>query len=263
MIGEIISYSEEKGYGFIKTKNDSIFFHKSNIKGFKPKDGMIVKFEKVPSSKGYKAKNIKRVDASKIKYEVPDNVLISKTSSIKGYEVLSRGRFDLIGASRNLDDAKDWLKVHAMSVGANGLINYRYEKTTESESSNNGNGTYYYTVHHFIAEPVFIGKKSIDGYLEKSSAPDLNTVLWEMYLDGEKKNSKNFKTLAFLWLIAIMLIIYFFNYGMPENINDLFVKKDDVKWILPSIITVFVSLFMTGFLNKGDQNSWLRPHTDI
>ena len=63
--GKVKWFNNEKGYGFIEyPEKDDIFVHYSAIKqdGFKTlKEGDLVEFELLDTSKGYQAKNVKVV----------------------------------------------------------------------------------------------------------------------------------------------------------------------------------------------------------
>lgn len=65
MISEVKWFSDEKGYGFIKYKDDEdIFVHYSaiNMDGFKTLiKGEVVEFELLETFDGYKAKNVKSI----------------------------------------------------------------------------------------------------------------------------------------------------------------------------------------------------------
>ena len=92
MQGIIKSYLGDKGYGFISGDDGKdYFFHVNSIKNKKQQDeiadGLSVKFNGVPTPKGYSAKSIEfEIDPQHLKYKVPDKVEISKTSEVPNWQ---------------------------------------------------------------------------------------------------------------------------------------------------------------------------------
>jgi len=62
--GKVKWFHPVKGYGFLETENDDLFFHISEMEGYKSfrvKIGEEVEFEIGKSEKGNKAVNIKKI----------------------------------------------------------------------------------------------------------------------------------------------------------------------------------------------------------
>ena len=153
MKGQIKTITYEKNYGFIETtEGKECFFHfsafcKDQISSLG--EDVWVEFDFKPNGiKGYRAENCQVINAKNIEtYKIPSQVYTSKTSAIKGWEILERT--DFVAKSSSSDSpqsALEKLKSIAADYDANALINVTYYKTTGSKASNNGNGTYKYTV---------------------------------------------------------------------------------------------------------------------
>jgi len=262
--GQIISYIENKGFGFIKNEDGKkVFFHKKDInnKNNIIIDGMILEYDLIPTEKGYSAKKIDIQLNEEIKYITPDTIYTSKLKDIKGWETLQRSGWRIGTSTRNnLDESVEELKEIAEMVGANALLEMTYNKTTESESSNNGHGTHYYTLHHFWAEPAIIGKKSINGYFFKNEIPDLDNIFYQIYQDNEDKNRKAFKKKIVWWVFIICIASFLLKYQWPETFYPLSMieRNHNGWWWLPSILTIGIGMFIQNIMSHGDYNAWLR-----
>lgn len=122
-------------------------------------------------------------------YFIPDDVLTTKRDSIRNFEILDfSSDWEISGTSENSpDEAKEQTLANARFFGANGLVYFRYEKTTGKEPSYNGGGTYYYTIHNYIGTPVVFGKKSVDDTHLASEVSGLNKRI-----KAEKKRLKKY-----------------------------------------------------------------------
>ncbi len=89
MTGVIKMFNEHRGFGFIYTDNEDVFFHIRNFKtqGVIPEVGMDVHFDVVKNEKGNQAINLEVcVDAKKTKFIKFGNNRI-KASNIKSYGI--------------------------------------------------------------------------------------------------------------------------------------------------------------------------------
>ena len=262
--GQIISYVENKGYGFIKDENGKkVFFHKKDIKTKNNIiiDGMILEYDLLPTDKGYSAKKINIKSNEKIKYITPESIYTSKLQDIKGWETLQRSGWRIGTSTRNnLDDAIEELKEIAELTGANALLEMTYSKTTESESSDNGYGTHYYTMHYYWAEPAIIGKKSIKGNLLKNKIPNLDNIFYKIYEDNNQKNSKAFKKKIIWWILILTIALFLLKYQWPETFSPLSIVERDNKewWWFPTILTIGIGMFIQNIMSHGDYNNWLK-----
>ena len=174
MEGIIKSYLASKGYGFILGKNNKDYFYLMSDVKRKPQyivDGACVQFDEDLTPKGYKAKNIVFINESSL-YEIPPTVLVSKVSSIQGWEIINKGNELLRYSSSNSpDEARRSLELLAESFGVTGLIHMRYFKTVGSS------GNYNYTIHNFEGLPVSLARKSFTGIYKHEDIPDFSEAL--------------------------------------------------------------------------------------
>lgn len=257
MTGYIKSFIEEKSYGFIEGDDGrDYFFHINNVnKNYinKISDGRLVTFEPKATKKGYAADNIE-IEIKNIqntyKYEIPNDVYISRDSRIKGWEIIENCNYILIGTSKNSPDAaKRDIISSAEIIGANGLINFEYFKTTGSKPGT-GNGTYYFTIHNFRAEPVVIAKKTKNGSLtEEDVKTDLHFNASSYYEEAKRKTKISAWKMIIIWSLIIFLI-YFLNtydYFKGIGINEFYLG-------LGAIITGFI------FGRRIDYSYWIKKN---
>jgi cold shock CspA family protein len=180
MKGTIKTYLPEKKYGFIKGDDGKdYFFHLSE---FKVKDDVsrvceeaVVDFDQQATPKGYRARSCKLVDPSDVfTYVTPDECIASKSSGVRGWEVMERGDWIVHGSSSDSPEAaKKNLIQRAETIGANGLIDVEYYKTTGSEPGT-GKGTYYFTIHNFRGRPVILARRNSQGNLTADELTGVN-----------------------------------------------------------------------------------------
>ncbi|MFA5923650.1 MAG: cold shock domain-containing protein [Methylococcaceae bacterium] len=168
--GTISTFLPEKRYGFIKGEDGRDYYFsfgalvdKGHIHGVA--EGVCVEFDQKATPKGYRAERISIIGNRAIYYAEPDEVLISKGDSIKGWEIIEKGDWLIFGESSvSPDVAKHNLAGFAKLIGANALIESEYFKTTDN------NGSYHFSVHNFRARAVTIARRDINGVL---SPPDM------------------------------------------------------------------------------------------
>ena len=169
MRGVIANFLQSKGYGFIDGEDrNSYFFHIKEIRNLNETltPGLPVEFEESLTSKGFKARNIK-LSSHDLKYEIPDSVLTSKGSEIKGWQIIERGSQTINISGDSPDEARQGVIETAQSRQATGVVNLEYYKTTGGSIFSN----YRYTVHNFRGTPVSLARKSIHGKYHLEEIP--------------------------------------------------------------------------------------------
>ena len=247
--GCVISYIEEKQYGFIDgDDNRKYFFHKNDIldKTVVIRDGMQLEFDPIATAKGYAAKEIKVLASQKTRstidtYVTPEEVYISKTNSVKGWEVVETSDWKVIGTSKDLDTAKSDVLYYAEKIGGNALLNYRYTTSKESEGTSGG-GTYHYTMHSFSGDVVTIAQKSSRGEIKKEDffAHNINDIATELALDGIKKMKNRLASAVIFTILFAVVFTYSYFYDVPsfdmnffEHMLESPLESDDRKLFIP------------------------------
>ena len=188
MNGQIKSYVEEKGYGFIKGDNGKdYFFHKDNLR--KPGDekniydDVFVTFDESTTPKGYRAKSIIIMDEKDvITYIKPKKFHFTKSDQIRNHEIIESADWIFFASSSDSPElAQKKLLLRAHSMNANAIVECEYFKTTESEDN------YNYTVHNYRGRPVTIARKNASGTSKKGDLIGLNALI------NEKINEANIK----------------------------------------------------------------------
>ncbi|HJE02781.1 MAG TPA: cold shock domain-containing protein [Aliarcobacter thereius] len=250
MRGNIKTYLQEKKYGFIKgDDNKDYFFHISSLKDKNKEDslceGLYLEFEQKATPKGYNAINITIIDDNiDFKYEVPDNIISSKSSKIKDWQIIEYSDWIVIGSSRNSpDSARSDMLSKAKEVGANSLVNVEYFKTTGSEAGT-GHGTHYYTVHNFRGQMTSIAKKSTYGKFDLKDFKNINKEASKLKteLEEQTKSSQSFK--AYYWLAVLLILIAVWSTS----------GKDIIGAIILSVFLLFIGLF---FIKSKNYDDWL------
>lgn len=168
MTGAVKTFLPEKGYGFIRGDDGKdYFFHLSQVRN-QPADRVceeaLVTFVQKATPKGYRAERIDLVNPDAVtRYIVPDRVLISKDSEVRGWEILERTTWYAHGKSSDSPDAaKAAMIAWARDVGAKGVTDVSYYKTVGKE------GAYRFSVHHYSGRVVILGKRSLRGTYQLS-----------------------------------------------------------------------------------------------
>jgi cold shock CspA family protein len=181
MKGLIKTFVPEKKYGFIKGDDGKdYYFHQDSFGDQNHKDRICddshVEFEPAATPKGYRAQNCSLLIPSDVTtYVVPDDLLMSESATIRGWEVIEWGEWTVCGTSRDSPDAaKRQLIGMARCLGANALIGITYSKSIGSEAGT-GQGTHHYTIHHFTARIMTVAKKSAKGVYDLDDLRGLNS----------------------------------------------------------------------------------------
>ena len=178
----------DKGYGFIEgdDRND-YFFRKESFTDAtqidKIGDGAFVTFDERATPKGYRADRLSLVSPAHVAtFVLPDEVVISKTDRLPGWELLEIGDWVVHGASRDSpDQAKRELQRNARRVGANALLGVEYYKSTGAQ------GNYRFTVHNFRGRVAAVGRRSAHGTHTHADLTGLNQRARKAYQQLEQK----------------------------------------------------------------------------
>ena len=270
--GIVKSFVESKGYGFIEGDDGkTYFFHISDIKNrIELKDNIAVEFDEVATPKGYSAKNITILIDRENKvynnnyYILPDDIYISKKDEVKGWSIIDRSSWRVISKSKDLNKAKDDILAYARDIGGNALVNYSYDKKTESESTSGG-GTYYFSVHQFYGDVVLIGKPSNKG-ADLSDYEPIDNIATRAWLKDWAKTRKSMITGLIFSLFALIGVVYsyFFTlpdmfYFEPETFFRLFQNPvvEEKRRLLGHIIAFVILIVIFGKLFFNDYTEWL------
>lgn len=147
-VGQVKSFSAQKGYGFITDDNDSYFFHVSdlpkNMSANRVKRGMTFNFDDVPSPKGMQAKKLVKVE--KITAFHPCNGHIVRRERTPRYgDVHFRVPVDS-PFYRDPQQCRDALIEGAKRIGCNAVLGLKVDRNTWSR------GNYKYTMHSASAD---------------------------------------------------------------------------------------------------------------
>lgn len=206
--------------GIVSCNHENIAFKLLGVNGNNIKNGDSVAFSVVDLGTRKIATNIQRIDqtpnisasshaafnsmstsqtfgSNSLRFYLPDNVLTTRYSSFKGWDIYQSPRWEINSSSSNsIDSARDEIIDRASSLGANGLINLRYSRSTGQS------GNYKYSIHHFSANPVILIKPHKNGTYSPEDLIDLEQKLEEKNLIL-LQNERNFLKIS----IAISLVL--------------------------------------------------------
>jgi cold shock CspA family protein len=185
--GAVKFFQAQRGFGYIAGKDGKdYFFHLSSVNCSPEEiaDGQVATFEPGVTPKGYRAYKVELAPLEEMLYEVPQDVLISKTNEVKGWNILASLGKSISYECRNPDEGRESLKHLAKSMNANGIINFTVEKYTANGGFFNRN--FYYTMHKFYGIPVQLGRRSINGTIQRG---DLHAMrpLYRKWSDHDDK----------------------------------------------------------------------------
>lgn len=229
MQGTIKAYLPDKRYGFIKGDDGrDYFFHASDLlsacDAAKLCEAVRMRFASVTTSKGDRAKALvldQEIVAADTFIE-PDRFVTSRAASVDGWAVLERSDWLVHGASRG--DPKTALREaisHAQSIGANGLVDLEYFKTTGSEPGT-GSGIHHFTIHHFRGRAVMLGKRHAKGRPRQDILGiNLKAENHQHKLKDEERQTKARRR---LWVLAALgaLAVMLFSDGPLHGLAPLF-----------------------------------------
>lgn len=250
MEGIVNSFLPSKGYGFLRGDDGRDYFvHHSDIVGEHAViEGQRVAFEESVTPKGYRARRVCPVKlAGATGYVLPEDVLTTRHTTIKGWEVLVESCWVVGGSSRESPDAAmRTLQERARRIGATAVLEVEYSKTRGAESGS-GHGTHYFTIHHFDGRPVVVGKPSIHGNHRMDALVGLDERAAQLKRGLVAKTRKS-QTIA--TLVAAFIFVALGPMG-------LFVSR------IPALLGLFVFVFAAIFsiviwtLVAKDHDSWL------
>lgn len=166
MEGTISSFLPSKGYGFLRGDDGRDYFVHGNdiLERQAVIEGQRVAFEEAATPKGYRARRVRPVALTgTVRYVLPDEVLTSRSATLKGWEVLVRSHWIVAGSSRDSPDAAmRVLQEHARRIGATAVLEVAYSKTRGQEQGT-GRGIHHFTIHNFDGRPVVVGRPSVHG----------------------------------------------------------------------------------------------------
>jgi len=175
MTGTIKNYLIEKQYGFIKGDDGKdYFFHKSSMVDASAEiiDGALVEFDPGVTPKGYKATKIVVMSQSDTdSFVTPDSMILSKKNTVDGWEILEECDWVVTASGRGDPKlVKEEVKQMVRSVGGNGATYLCYSTTTGSEGNHN------FTIHHYTARPVLLGRRNLSGPYTRDNLPYINKI---------------------------------------------------------------------------------------
>ncbi len=207
MHGTIKTFIPDKQYGFIKGNDGKDYFFAQNAFTDREHrallyDGALVIFEPTATPKGYRAINCLLLDSAEIDtYIVPGEFQISKSASIRDWEIIELGDWILTAQSKySIDDAKSMLIKRAQSIHANAIVNLEYVRSTGSS------GNYQYSIHCFQARPAVVAKKNPEGAHRKPDLCVLNKSAAAMKQDyaDRRYDSKDFRHLLSILIAGLV-----------------------------------------------------------
>lgn len=159
--GKVVSYSNDKKYGFIKSDDGgSYFFHISDVAKDDQAEigiGSIVKFDDVPGPKGMAAKKVSAVESYPLYESLGDEVIVSKSKACgKGNEVVHIVRRVQV-EHEEPDTAVRILKEKAKGVGCNAILNFARSSRAGTAWTNSN---YRYSIHQMSGDIALVKKKS-------------------------------------------------------------------------------------------------------
>lgn len=221
MTGQIKTFLEEKGFGFIKGDDGKDYYFKGkNVIGLQPKeiiDGTYVEFDTTATPKGYAALSIKPLEQIKMenmRYSFPSGPMISNDTSFKDrYEVITSSESTIRGYSKDSPDkARKLLKERLDWCGINAAINVQYYKTTGSS------GNYQYTIHNVRGNVALIAKKDPNGPYSKQEIIDmlnqdrLDRVQKIIDQDNHEENNDKFIGIVFFIIFGTIFAVFLVNH---------------------------------------------------
>ncbi|MEZ9304625.1 cold shock domain-containing protein [Vibrio breoganii] len=152
--GNVVSFSVEKGFGFIGSQKESYFFHASQL----PKDiaptevmkGMAFQFDAIPGPKGMRAKKLVYIKQTTV-LQKSSAFVVSKAAQPKHGKAVVRVPVSSCYYS-DPQCCRDELINAAKATGCNGVLNLEVKRVTWSE------GNYKYTMHTAHAELCVIAE---------------------------------------------------------------------------------------------------------
>ncbi|MBO8414810.1 MAG: cold shock domain-containing protein [Proteobacteria bacterium] len=225
--GRIISFSKERGYGFIKCRGKSVFFSGSELLNpqelYRLKDGSALTFELLPTPRGYKAIKVQlqepeqeqeleqktkpaaQKEDKEARYEIPQEVLSFNHDISSDYLIVEEAEGYLLSAEhRSFQQAHKQLCKKAGALGANALCGL-FCSTKKATESNGRGGIHYYSRSVVTARPCLVARKTDQGGCSRAALPqDLTQKVESALIHQEQRREINY-LLLFLELVAVIL----------------------------------------------------------
>jgi hypothetical protein len=130
----------------------------------------MITFDERTTPQGYRADRLSLVCRTRVTtFVLPDDVLISKTDRLHGWELVEICDWIVHGASRQSpDQARKELQWNARCLGANALLCVEYYKSTGAQ------GNHRFTIHHFRGRVAAVGRRSTRSTYREADLTGLN-----------------------------------------------------------------------------------------
>ncbi|SFS31716.1 Cold shock protein, CspA family [Succinivibrio dextrinosolvens] len=261
--GIVKSFVADKGYGFIQTEQETVFFHLNDVLNEdkdKIKIGQAVKFDVIPTPKGNKATAVSIADKDELRFVIPTTPIFSfgNDKLPDGNIVLEDSNFEIFVEVRNPHDMESYFNHYLTEFGANAVINIRDEKYTGEErargssfSFNYRRGIHYFTIHKFIGKVAIVGKISSNG--QKYSDINLKTIVAKKRIN-RIQFSKNQRIRIAKKLAISSPIFFLLSFGYYLIDSDFSIYSS----LLSSLFLTFLfAVIATCFLRKDN------PYEDL
>lgn len=225
MQGTIKSYFPEKLYGFIIGDDGrDYFFHAQDLLDSRDIvrlcEAVKMQFAPTVTPKGDRAKALMLAEAGVPvdTYLAPDRFLTSAESEINGWTVLERSDWLVHGSGRgDPAHARSEAIFHAQSIGANGLLELEYFKTTGSEPGT-GSGIHHFTIHHYRGRAAVLGKRHAHGQprLAMIGVNAMAEIQLQKIVVGDQNSRRRER-----WWLAAALIIFVLLLFSDGNLHSL------------------------------------------
>jgi cold shock CspA family protein len=169
--GVVRTFVSTKGFGYIDGSDGKNY--KFYADDFRPTlgetatlDGALVTFDPVPGPKGYRARRPELARPQAIEWVIPKDFIFIKGDEPKRGRVVAFVDDIVEWDSGDPDKVKRRLMSLAQSLGANALLDFRYEKTKGAE------GNYEFTVHGFLGTPAVLVEPKMTADLARVEASE-------------------------------------------------------------------------------------------
>jgi hypothetical protein len=185
-----------------------------------PGKGDLVNFTPAKGERGLRAKNVQRLveqvktDRKNFVWESLDRFQFTASATTNRGKLIGTGaEFYQQASDCSIDDLRERIKGTMQSMGANAVLNYRYERKTGRR------GNYRYTIHRVYGTPALIGNKvpCEDPGLEDASYTDLKSRVGELQRKATEQARKNQQAEAAAaawsalgWGVITCVIVVFF-----------------------------------------------------
>ena len=209
-VGQVKSFSAQKGYGFISDDNESYFFHVSDLPKNIPIDqvkrGVTFSFDDVPAPKGMQAKKLVKIEQVMAQQPCCGQI-VRREGTPKYGEVKLRVPIDS-PFYKDPQACRDALIQGAQRIGCNAVLGLHIQRDTWSK------GNYKYTMHSASADLcLVVESKPCHPNDQKALFSQLERQVIDLE-SAAKVLVKEYKTQRFWqrfpwWLIVVTIIFIF------------------------------------------------------